>query len=123
MHKYDPERLPDAAEWLALDEQERIALAEAYHQAAGVKLPNIEMHATIHAVVESQIAEGHEPVIRAMSRLTSAGLSRHDALHAVGSVLAQHLFELFKDGSTSTNPMSSYDAAVERLTAESWRGG
>jgi hypothetical protein len=81
------------------------------------------MHATIHAVVENQIAEGHEPVIRAMSRLTSAGLSRHDALHAVGSVLAEHLFELIKDGSTSTNSMISYDAAIERLTPESWRRG
>lgn len=123
MRKYDPERIPDAIEWLALDEQERIALAEAYHREARVELPNIRMHAAIHAVIENQIAEGHEPVIRAMSRLTSAGLSRHDALHAVGSVLAEHLFELFKDGSTNTNPMSSYDAAVERLTAESWRRG
>lgn len=121
MRKYDPERLPDADQWLALDEQERIALAEAYHRKARVKLPNIKLHATIHAVIESQIAEGHEPVVRAMSRLTSAGLSRHDALHAVGSVLAEHLYELVKGG--SINPMSSYDAAVERLTAESWRLG
>jgi len=100
-----------------------IALTEAYHRGARVKLPDIKMHATIHAVIENQIAEGHEPVIRAMSRLTSAGLSRHDALHAVGSVLAEHLFELLKDGSTSTNLMSTYDAAIERLTAESWRRG
>lgn len=123
MRKYDPERIPDEVEWLALYEQERIALAEAYHRKARVKLPDIKMHAVIHAVVESQIAEGHEPVVRAMSRLTSTGLSRHEALHAVGSVLAEHLFELFKGGSTSTNPMASYDAAVERLTAESWRRG
>lgn len=123
MRKYDPERMPDAVEWLALDEQERVELAEAYHREARVKVPNTKMHATIHAVVENQIAEGHEPVIRAMSRLTSAGLSRHDALHAVGSVLAEHLFELIKDGSTSTNSMISYDAAIERLTPESWRRG
>ena len=121
MSKYDPERAPDAVEWLALDEQKRIALAEAYHRKARVKLPNIKMHAIIHSVVENQIAEGHEPVVRAMSRLTSTGLSRHDALHAVGSVLAEYLFELVKGGSTSTKPMASYDAAVERLTAKSWR--
>lgn len=123
MRKYDPERLPDAVEWLALHEQERIALVEAYHREARVKLPDVKMHATIHAVIENQIAEGHESVIRAMSRLTSAGLSRHDALHAVGSVLAGHLFELFKDDSTGTNPTSSHEAAVEHLTAESWRRG
>ena len=118
MHKYEPERMPDAVEWLALDEQERIFLVEEYHRKAQIKLPDIKIHATIQAVVENQIAEGHEPVIRAMSRLTSSGLSRHDALHAVGSVLAEHLFELFKGDATSTNPMASYDAAVERLTAK-----
>jgi hypothetical protein len=121
MRKYDPERMPDAVEWLALDEQERIALVEAYHREAKVKLPNVKMHAAVHAVVENQIAEGHEPVIRAMSRLASTGLSRHDALHAIGTVLAEHLFDLFKDGSTSTNSMAGYDAALERLTAENWR--
>lgn len=123
MHKYDPAHVPKAAEWLGLDEQERIALAETYHRERRVKLPNIKMHATIHVIVENQIAEGHGPVVRAMSRLTSTGLSRHDAIHAIGSVLAEHLFEVMRDDSTSTNPMSSYDAAIERLTAESWRRG
>ncbi|HEU0276774.1 MAG TPA: hypothetical protein VFQ95_02990 [Rhodanobacteraceae bacterium] len=125
MHKYDPEQTPDAAEWLSLDEQERIELAEAYHRKARVEVPRIKIHAVIHAVVENQIAEGHDPVIRAMSRLRAAGLSRHEALHAVGSVLAEHLFTLPRDGSPSpgTPPMAAYDAAIERLTAESWLRG
>lgn len=84
MHRYDPERAPKAAEWLALDEQERIALAEKYHRVARIKMPNVKMHAIAHAVVENQIAEGYEPVVRAMTRLISTGLSRHDALHAIG---------------------------------------
>lgn len=123
MQQYDPEQTPNAVEWLALDEQERIALAEAYHRKARVKAPNIKMHAIIHAVVENQVAEGHEPVVRALYRLTSTGLSRHDALHAIGSVLAEHLFDLFNDASASKNPMASYDAAMERLTADGWRRG
>lgn len=120
MHKYDPDRMPKATEWLALEESERIALVEAYHRKARVKLPSDKMHACIHAVVENQIAEGHEPAVRAMSRLTASGLSRHDALHAVGSVLAEHLFELANNSSTDADPMASYDAAVERLTGEGW---
>lgn len=39
------------------------------------------------------------------------------------SVLAEHLFDLFHDTSTNGNLMVNYDAAVERLTAESWRRG
>lgn len=123
MRNYDPERAPNAAEWLALDEGERIALAQAYHRKARVKIPNIKLHAIIHAIVENQIAEGHEAVVRAMSRLASAGLSRHEALHAVGSALAEHLVELSKADSASTDPKAEYDAAIERLTAESWRAG
>lgn len=123
MHRYNPEQTPNATQWLALDEQERITLAEAYHRQARTKLPDIKIHAIVHAVIENQIAQGHEPVIRAMSRLTSAGLSRHDALHAVGSVLAEHLFDLLGASSTTADPMASYDAAIERLTVESWYRG
>jgi hypothetical protein len=120
---YDPEETPNAAEWLALDEQERIALAMKYHRTARIKLPNLKMHAAIHAVVENQIAEGHEPVVRAITRLTSTGLSRHDAVHAIGSVLAEHIFDLLHDSSPKDNSMVNYDAAIERLTSESWLHG
>jgi catechol 2,3-dioxygenase-like lactoylglutathione lyase family enzyme len=124
MRRYDPERAPNAAEWLALDEQERIALMEKYHRVARLKLPNVMMHAAIHAIVENQIAGGHEPVVRAMARLASAGPPRHDALHAIGSVLAEHIFDLLHDAPAGGgNPMVNYDAAVECLTAEGWRRG
>lgn len=123
MHRYDPEQTQNAQEWLALGEQERISLAEKYHRAARSKLPNLTAHAAIHAAVENQIAEGHEPVVRAMARLTSAGLSRHDALHAIGSVLAQHLFDLLHEKSGTMISTASYDAAIERLTADTWRRG
>lgn len=123
MRIYDPQHAPDAVEWLALDEQERITLVEAYHRKSRIKLPNLTLHATIHVVVENQIAEGHGPVVRAMTRLTADGLSRHDALHAIGSVLAAHLVELLKTEPVGANPMAGYDAAIERLTADSWRRG
>jgi hypothetical protein len=72
--------------------------------------------------VENQIAEGHESVVGAMARLTCAGLSRHDALHAIGSVLAEHLFDLLHDKSDTMISTASYDAAIERLTADiGWR--
>lgn len=123
MLRYDPEQTPNATEWLALDEQTRIDAAATYHRVARIKLPNLTMHATIHSVVENQIALGHEPVVRAMTRLTSTGLSRHDAVHAIGSVLAEHIFDQLHDTVPHGNSMVNYDAAVGRLTAESWRRG
>lgn len=123
MRYYDPEQAPKAAEWLALDKQERIDLAETFHRKTRIEVPDVRMHATIHAVIKNQIAEAHEPVVRAMYRLTSTGLTRHDALHAIGSVLAEHIFNLLGDETANQSPTASYDAAVERLTAESWRHG
>jgi hypothetical protein len=120
---YDPEVVPNAAEWLALDEGERIQLSEAHHRVARVKLPNLKAHAVFHAIVENQIAGGLEPVIRAMDRLANEGLSRHDALHAIGSVLAEHLTETMraKDQDDASTGQARYNAAVERLSAKEWR--
>jgi hypothetical protein len=120
---YDPEIAPNATEWLALDEGERIQLAEAHHRFARVKPPNLKAHAVFHAIVENQIAEGLEPVTRAVARLVNEGLSRHDALHAIGCVLAAHLTEAMgaKDQDDASTGQARYNAAVERLSAREWR--
>lgn len=123
MKRYDPEVPAVAIEWLALDELRRIELAELYHRAAREKAANHRAHAAFHAIVENQIAEGLEPVVRAMARLVKQGLSRHDALHAVGSVVAEHYFEAMntKDERFAASAQARYNAAVERLTAVEWR--
>jgi len=120
---YDPETPPVPAEWLALDEPHRVRLAESYHRAAREKVPNYTAHAAFHAIVENQIAEGLEPVVRAMTRLTKQGLSRHDALHALGSVVAEHFFEAMstEDEDFAATAQARYNAAVERLTAVEWK--
>jgi hypothetical protein len=123
MHRYDPLHAPDPKEWNALDEQERIRLVEQYHRRAHIRLPNAKVHAVIHAVVESQIALGDEiPVRRTLQRLMSEGLDRHDAIHAIGSILAQHIFDLVTapEAASKANPNDAYNAALERLTAEEW---
>ena len=122
MRHYDPEVAPDPEEWLELDEQERIQLAERHHKAARIKLPNVKVHAVLHAIVENQIAEGLEPVVRAMGRLTRDGLSRHDALHAIGSVVAEHFYEALstKDEDVANTAQARYNAAVERFTVAEW---
>lgn len=87
MNRYEPSKTPDSAEWLALDEQERVALVEEFHRRARVDLPNVKLHATMHVVVENQLALNDEPVVRGLARLIKEGLTRHDAIHAIGSVV------------------------------------
>ena len=123
MTHYDPEIPPDPATWLALDEQLRISLVERHHRDMRVKLPNVKLHASLQAVVENQIAEGLDPVVRAIARLMKQGLSRHDALHAVASVVAEQIFEAThtQDAALAEAVPARYFAAVERLTAQEWK--
>jgi len=123
VNRYDPDHTPDPEQWLALDEESRIRLVEAHHRAARIKLPNLKAHAVFHAIIENQIAENTGAVVRAIARLTTEGLSRHEALHAIASVLAEHIHDLFNAKADQSNSAALYDAAVERLTAKRWRGG
>ena len=119
---YDPEIQPNANAWLQLDELERISLAEKWHRLAKIDLPNVKAHAVFHAIIENQLAMNLAPVVRAIPRLMKQGLSRHDAIHAVASVLADHLHEQAnaKTEESAAVVQARYDAEVERLNAKEW---
>jgi hypothetical protein len=121
MKTYDPEVGPSAAAWLGIDEAERIALVESHHRRRRIRVPQLTLHATIHVVVENQIALGEAVVIDALARLRTEGLTRHDAVHAVGMVLAENIYELLKSppGQTS-DPNRQYFDRLRRLTAAEW---
>ncbi|MBK1613621.1 hypothetical protein CKO44_09075 [Rubrivivax gelatinosus] len=123
MQRYDPDSAPDPEHWLVLDEALRIERAEQYHRKAGIQLPNVRAHAAFHAIVENQIALGLAPVVRAMARLRADGLSRHEAIHAVCTALAEHFFELMQspDRTLAAASQARYEAAVERLDAAEWQ--
>lgn len=121
--RYDPDHAPAPEVWLALDEQVRIDLVEKHHRAARIKVPNHRAHAVFHTIVENQLAEGFEPTVRAMARLSAEGLTRHEALHAIASVLAGHITDLFHAKAGAGNSQAVYGAALERLTAKGWRRG
>jgi hypothetical protein len=123
MKRYDPLTPPNAEQWQAIDEQERIRLVEDYHRHARIRLPNIKAHAAFHVVVEGQIALGDEtPVKRTVQRLMAEGLDRHDAIHAVGSVLAAYIHDLWHgpEPSPGEDPNKAYYEELEKLTAEEW---
>src|SRR5438874_9888188 len=122
IERYDPHHAPDPEAWLALDEGERTALVLQYHRRARARLPNARLHATIHVIVENQLGD-EIPVRRTLERLRAEGLDRHDAVHAVGSVLAKRIYELLKEGPPTGDPNAPYWAELESLTAEGWRHG
>jgi hypothetical protein len=122
MQRYNPLVSPDPEEWLALGEQERIDLARDYHRKERIRLPNAKVHATVHAIVETQIALGDEtPAPRTAQRLMDAGLDRHEAIHAIGWVLIQFMSDQTETPEFETDPNAPYFAALERLTVEDWR--
>jgi hypothetical protein len=122
MEHYDPLLGPDTAKWLATEEGQRIALVVDYHEGAQIELPNARLHAAIHVIVENQVAMGDElPVRRVLERLQREGLDRHEAIHAIGSVLAGHLSDLVKTGTQKGDANENYWSELGRLTAEGWR--
>ena len=131
MDEYDPMQAPDPAVWLDLDEDERYALVLAYHLDNEGDVfdldnddegPSATLHATIQATVENQLALGDEPVLITMDRLLRQGLDRHDALHAIGAVLAEDLFEVIGTDSPPDD-MRRYYRRLRKLTARRWRKG
>jgi hypothetical protein len=80
------------------------------------------LHAAIHVIVENQVAMGDElPVRRVLERLRREGLDRHEAIHAIGSVLANHLSDLLATGPRTVDAHAPYWTELERLTAERWQ--
>ena len=122
MKRYDRLEAPEAQEWLALDEQERIDLVLNYHRKARIRLPNAKVHAIVHAMVETQIALGDEtPARRTAQRLINEGLDRHEAIHAIGWVLIEFMSDLMDEPESRAEPNAPYFAALERLAVEDWR--
>jgi len=123
--EYDAFVPPDPDQWLALDEEERIDAVMEYHRRAGIRLPRPKVHAIFHVIVESQIADAKLPVRGTVARLMTEGLDRHEAIHAVGSVLAGRMHDLEQkvrpDGDRADeDPNVAYFAELETLTAEDW---
>jgi hypothetical protein len=119
---YDPFHDLDPAAWLALDEQARIVAVEQYHRRRKIRLPNATLHATIHTVVENQVALGEQfPAKATLARLMSEGLDRHEAIHAIGSVLSRRMFNALKGKGSGADLNAQYVEELVQLTAESWR--
>jgi hypothetical protein len=121
METYDPMKAPGSDGWLEMDEQERIALVRMYHESEGVELENETLHAAIHTIVENQLAMRDDRVQQTFERLMTEGLDRHEALHAVGSVLAEHLWGIMKEQTEESASSENYYRGLSELTVKKWR--
>jgi len=108
---YNPDQAQDREAWMALSPADKLRVAKNYHDS--IKAKASRQHACRHVFVEDQIAHGVRPVIRAMERLQSGGVQRHDAIHAVAAVCVAHWQRV-----VITSTETDQSAAQLRLNAE-----
>jgi len=117
---YDPTLGPEPRRWLEIDQFEALLAVESYHLQKRLRRRShgLRAHAVIHASVENQLAEDDPPAAgKALLRLIAQGLDRHEAVHAIGSVLAEQLGRAVQADSFDHR---GYAAALGLLTAEVW---
>jgi HD superfamily phosphodiesterase len=120
--KYDPHEHIISDAWLALDESERMQLVRRYHRRQRIRLPNETIHAVVHVIVENQVALGDAfPAKAVLLRLMKEGLDRHEAIHAIGSVLSEKLFAVMSEQEARGDVNADYMEKLKSLTAKSWR--
>jgi len=121
MKKYDPNKAPDPDEWLALPEDTRVLLVKRFHRKHGEYGESLQAHALFHTIVENQLAMKLGPAVSACERLMREGLSRHDAVHAIGSALSDQIWHILRgDPSGGDVDNTKYFAKLDSLTKESW---
>lgn len=120
MDSYDPLVAPDPDEWLAMDEMERTALVEDYHRRQKTRLPNLQAHAVFHVIAENQAAMGSEtPAADKLQALMREGLDRHEAVHAIASVIAKMYHRVMqKENIDDLNRW--YAEELQELTKKKW---
>ena len=124
IEEYDPLKAPDPEQWLETDEDERSYFIRVYHENAGVELASVAMltHVALHTVVENQIAMAEETnVPETLQRLMDEGLDRHQALHAIGTVLIERMHDAVRGDGGKESLIKDYYRKLDELTAEKWR--
>ena len=77
------------------------------------------LHVTIHQTVENQLAAKDPPVVHeTLERLMRSGLSRHEAIHAIGSMLSEEIWEILRQ----ERPFDEerYERGLRQLNAREW---
>jgi hypothetical protein len=121
--EYDAAIAPEPSTWLNSDDHNKSIAVEEYHRAlAGhPKMPDRHLHALMHVIVENQLAAGDPPeVVATLERLLAGGLTRHEAIHAIGSVVAEELRLIMKEDRAFDR--KTVAQSLSRLRPKQWAG-
>ncbi len=119
---YDPNVELDVATWKGLGERDRLSRVAKYHNAILKKAqmpPSMQRHAAMHVIVESQLADAAPPEApAALDRLVNTGMSRHNAIHAIGWLATEHM----RRAMAKQRPVDdkAYARDLTELTPRSW---
>jgi hypothetical protein len=75
------------------------------------------MHVQIHQIVETQIRQEKPPEVeRIFQALKDKGVDRHEALHMIGSVFVEHMFDVLQG--RQEFDQAKYLADLKKMLAE-----
>ncbi len=116
---FEVSRAPDPADWLAMDEGERIEVVAEAHRRTGASVGGSESaHAAIHVAVENRLASGDAAVLAAYERCRAAGVDRHNTIHALASVMTDHIMAVLESREGFSQVVADEDYA--RLDPTKW---
>ncbi len=104
----------------AFRRRQSIVEDHAEHPHPRLDEKGLRAHLLIHEMVEQQIEAGQPAeVLDALRRLTGGGMNRHQAVHAIGALVAKEAFAMMQ----TKRPLdeSSYQQALNELTVEAAR--
>jgi len=103
MDKYNPNESVDSKNWLDLE----------------LAVEALNVHSTIHVLVENQLAMGVELIPETIAKLIRQGLNRHEAIHAIVAIISEDIFDLLK-GNAEDFSQKKYRRKLEKITAKRW---
>lgn len=119
--KYDPMNPIEPAEWLAIDEEERLSMVFAYLDEIPEPIENKQVLGMLLTLTENQVAMGDEtPVKAAVDRLEMEGLDRFTALLAVQEVFGEMMQEMAQDPS-SRYSFELHKKRLAKIDSKVWK--
>jgi hypothetical protein len=120
---YDPDREPSLP-FVAQGEAEQLASVLDYHAThdPSLNLSQRRVHSALHVVVERQLTVDKLDVTReTLDRLVGAGLTRHDALHAIADGAIEEIMAILRKERTFDPRL--YSARLRAIDPRPWLRG
>ncbi|MFH1132841.1 MAG: hypothetical protein V1754_16020 [Pseudomonadota bacterium] len=102
---YLPNEDPDPADWLGMEELERLLLVSEAHnhgiQGEDSPVESMLLHSLVHCLAETRLAQGDGALHAQLREYQRHGIERHQAIHILGEQLAS---KKLRSNSTTTKP-------------------